>query len=70
MAAVPRVFRLRPGIRNLSPFAPDVFVVDEEGKTVAYRAGLAVMSFTSLQDGLDRYRLHREDVEETDEAVF
>jgi hypothetical protein len=59
-----RYYQLRPGIRAVSPFAPDYFEVDDDGRITAYRAGLAVMSFSSLEQGLDRYQLRRDDVDE------
>jgi hypothetical protein len=59
-----RNLELRPGMRALSPLAPDVFVIHDDGRVTAYRVGIAMMEFESLDKALGRYQLRRDDLHE------
>lgn len=62
---MPRHLELRPGMRAVSPLAPDLFVVRDDGRVTAYRVGIAMMEFDSLERALERYQLRREDLQES-----
>ena len=62
---MPRQLELRPGMRAISPLAPDIFVVQDDGRVTAYRVGIAMMEFDSLERALERYQLRREDLQES-----
>lgn len=59
---MPRHLGLRPGMRALSPLAPDLFVVQDDGRVTAYRVGIAMMEFDGLEKALERYQLRRDDL--------
>lgn len=51
-------------MRALSPLAPDLFIVQDDGRVTAYRVGIAMMEFETMERALERYQLRRDDLHE------